>query len=118
MNGVCALHVELFHTINGLTDDIQHAALNLIASRHLYGRTHWHSLQPSLQAVGVVHGHAAHGVLANVLLNLDNKFTALPTVNAQCLMNLRQHLLSIQSLCVEIDINHRTNDLADASFNL
>ncbi len=31
VNGVCTLHVELFHTVDRLTNDVQHTTLNLVA---------------------------------------------------------------------------------------
>ena len=35
VNGISALHVELFHTIDRLTDNVQHTTFNLISGRHL-----------------------------------------------------------------------------------
>ena len=35
VNGIGALHVELFHTIDRLTDNVQHTTFNLISGRHL-----------------------------------------------------------------------------------
>ena len=118
MDGICSLHVELFHTVDRLTYHVQHTTFDLIACGHLNGRTQRHGFQPSLQAVGIVHGHTAHGVLTNVLLHLDNQLSALAAVYTQRLVNLGQHLLCIQSLRVEIDVNDGADDLADASCNL
>ena len=37
VDGVSPLHVELFHTIDRLTDNVQHSTFNLIASGHQDG---------------------------------------------------------------------------------
>ena len=118
MDGVGSFHVELFHTVDRLSDDVQHTTLDLVARGHCDRCAHRDGFQPALQSVGIVHGYAAHRVFAYVLLHLYNEFLALSAFYAQCLVNFRQHLLSILSLGVEEYVDNGTDDLTDASFDL
>ena len=72
VDGIGTLHVELFHTVDGLTDNVQHTTLDLVSGGHQDGRARGDCFQATMQAVGVVHGHAAHSVFADVLLHLDD----------------------------------------------
>ena len=118
VDGVRSLHIERFHTIDRLTNDIHHTALDLIASRHGDRTSRTHCLQSTLQSVRVVHGNATHSVLANVLLHLDDEVAAIGTLYAQCLIDFRQYLLRILALSVEINVDHRADNLRDMSNSL
>ncbi len=118
MDGVTALHVERLHAVDGLSDDIHHATLDLFAGRHGDGTSRRDNLQATLQAVGVVHGHTTYRVFTDVLLHLDDQVGTVRAFHRQGFINLRQHLLGVLSLGVEIDIHHRANDLRDASIYL
>ena len=111
VNGIGVLHVKRVHTIDGLTDNVEHTTLNLIARRHQNRRSHRNSLKTTMQAVGIIHSHATHGVLADVLLHFDDQHAPVTTVNLQGIMNLRQYFLSILAGGIEIHVDNRTNDL-------
>ena len=118
MDGIGTLHVELFHTVDGLADHVQHAALDLVARRHHDGRTHGDGFKTALQSVGIVHSHAANGVFTDVLLHLYNQVAAVGTGDSQSIMDFWQHFLRLQSLSIEINVDHGTDNLGNASFNL
>ena len=118
MNGICALHIQWFHTINGLSDDVHHTALDLFAGRHHDRRACLLCLESTLQSVGVVHGYAAHGVLTDMLLHLDNEFATVGSLNPQGIMDSWQHFLSVLSLGVEEHVDDRSDNLGNVSTNL
>ena len=118
VDGVRALHVQLIHAINRLADDIHHTALNLLACRHGDGASRRYHFQSSLQTIGVVHGHTAHGVFTDVLLHFDDKLLAIRALHLERLINLGEHLLSFLTLGIEIYIDNRADNLRDASIYL
>ena len=118
MDRVSTLHFKLLHAVDRLTDYIQHSAFDLLACRHNNRTACWDSLQATLQTVGVIHSYATYGVLTDMLLDLNNKVTAVWTLYLQSLINLRKHLFRIFALGLEINIDNRADDLGDASVNL
>ena len=48
VNRIWAFHIQLFHTINGLTDDVHHSALNLFTGRHSNRSSCLHHFQSTL----------------------------------------------------------------------
>ena len=118
MDRISALHVELFHTVDRLTDYVQHTTFNLIAGRHHDRTAHRDRLQSTVQSVGIVHSHATHRILADVLLHFDNQVAPVTTVNLQCIMNFWQHFLSILTFRIEINVDNRADNLGNVSSNL
>ena len=118
VNGIGTLHVELFHTVDRLTDHVQHSTLNLITGRHHDRCAHRDRLQTTLQTISIVHCHTTYGILTDMLLHLDDKFLAVGTNNLKSFVDLGEHFLCIQSFGIEINIDNRTNNLRNASFNL
>ena len=118
MDGIGTLHIELFHTVDRLSDHVQHTTFNLISRRHQDRCAERDDFQSTLQAVGVVHSHAAHRILADVLLHLDNQDAPVATIDPQSLVDLRQHLLSLLTFCIEINIDDSANNLGNVSNNL
>ena len=116
MYGVSTLHVQLRHTINRFADNVHHTPFYLFASWHSDGATQRSCLKVALQTVGIVHGHAAHGVFADMLLNLYYQFTAVGPNDAQGFVYLWQHFFCFLAFRVEVNINNRTNDLRYVSF--
>ena len=111
VNGVCALHVQLFHAVDRLADDIHHAPLNLFTSRHPYRTPRRCDFQITLQAVCIVHSHAAHSVFTDMLLHLNDEFTTVGALYFKSFINLWEHFLRIHALGIEIDVNNRTDNL-------
>ena len=118
MDWISALHVELFHAINRLSDNVHHTALDLLTCGHGDRTAGLHNLQSALQAIGVIHSHTTHGVLADVLLDLNDEFLAIGAGDLKSIMNLWQNLLSVLACGVKIDINYRTDNLGDSPINL
>ena len=71
-----------------------------------------------MQSVSIVHSHAAHRILADMLLHLDNQVTPVTTVNLQGIVDFWQHFLSFLAFCIEENVDDRTNDLRNVSSNL
>ena len=115
---ISAFHVQFFHTINRLSDDIHHTALDLLSGRHQNWVACRDNFQSTLQAVGVVHGYATNCVLTDMLLHLDDQVTSVWAFHLQSFVNLRKHLLWILALGIEINVDNRTNNLRDTSVNL
>ena len=72
----------------------------------------------TLKSVCIVHGHASHGVLTDVLLYLDNKLTAIRSGYLESIMNFGQYLFRILPLGIEENVDNRTDDLGNVSINL
>ena len=94
-------------TVNGLADNVEQTAFDLLACR--YGdRTveivHTHA---ALKSVGTFHGHTAHGVLAYMLLYLENQHRAVVTVNLKSRIDRRKHI----ALTFKAHVDHRTDYL-------
>ncbi len=118
VDGISTLHGELFHTVDRLTDHVQHTTLNLFTRGHHDRCAQWYCFQSTLQTVGIVHSHTANGILTDVLLHLDDNLFAVRTFNRHSFVNLRQHFFRIQSLGIEIHVDHRTDNLRNVSINL
>ena len=108
MDWISSLHVELFHAINRLSDNVHHTALDLLTCGHGDRTAGLHNL----------HSHTTHGVLADVLLDLNDEFLAIGAGDLKSIMNLWQNLLSVLACGVKIDINYRTDNLGDSPINL
>ena len=66
-------------------------------------------LSATLQSVGTVHSHASHGVLADVLLHLEDERRATGTFHPQRGVDGG----SAYALALKGDVHHRTDDLCD-----
>ena len=116
MDGVSTFHVQFRHAVDGLADNVQHAAFNLFAGRHGDRTAQRRCFKVALQTVGVIHCHAAHSVFTDMLLNLHYQFAAVGPNDTQGIVNFRQHFLLLLALGVEVDVNYRTNNLRNVSF--
>ena len=65
--------IELAEAVDGLARDVHHAASDHLARGHGDRGPFGDGLQAAAKAVGGVHGHAADGVLADVLLHLNDE---------------------------------------------
>ena len=118
VNRVTAFHVEWLHAIDRLSDNVHHTSANLVAWRHLYRCACRYYLHAALQTVGRVHGNTAYGILADVLLHLDNELLTVRTVDSQSIVNLWQHFLRILALGIKVNIDDRADNLGNVSDNL
>ena len=92
---LCALNRQMMHTVDGFSHHVHHTSSDLLSHRHgnwFTGRIDFH---PSLQAVGTVHGHRAHGILSDVLLHLNNKYTTVIAFDSQSIVNAWQVLSAV-----------------------
>ena len=108
---------ELSETVDGLPGDIHHAAADLGADGHRDRGTEAHGLQAAFQAVSGVHGDAADGVFAYVLLDFNNKLAAVRANNAQGIVDTREVLLLLLTFEVEVHVHHRTDNLRNMSLD-
>ncbi len=81
------MHLEFFHSVNGLSCDIHHSPADLPADRHHYGRACGNDFHPTAKAVSGIHGHRPDGILTNVLLDFKYKISAVSSIYGQCFMN-------------------------------
>ena len=115
---ISALHVEFAHTVDRLTDNVHHTALDLFTCRHKDGVACRHHFQATLQTVGVVHCHATNCVLTDMLLNLNDEFLSVRTLELQRFVYFRQHLFSVLSGCIEVNVDNRSDNLRDVPVEL
>jgi len=116
VNRICPFAVEVFHTVDRVTDYIHQSSFNLFANRHCdraSGRMHLHT---SLKSVGAIHCYGTNRIFTDVLLNFYNQYFAVWPFYLQCVMDTWQHHFRIRTFKVHID--HRANHLRDMSDNL
>ena len=118
VNGISPLHLQRFHTVDRLADNVHHASLDLLSCGHDDRAACRYDLKTALQPFGIVHSHTAHGILPDVLLYLDDQILPVRTLYAQGIVNLRQNLFRILSLGIKEYIDNRTDNLGDMPINL
>ncbi len=72
VNGHARLFADGAEVVDGVADDVEHAAQRLFAHRHADGAAEVDGLHAADHAVGGLHGHGAHTALAQVLLDFKN----------------------------------------------
>ena len=118
MDGISTFHVEFFHAIDRLADDIEHPSLDLVTGWHQDRTSCSDGLQSTLQTVGIVHGDTPHGILTNVLLHLYDEVAAVGPDDFQRIMDFWQHFLRVESIGVVVNVDHRTDNLGYVSIDL
>ena len=78
---ISARHVEGLHSIDRLAGDVHHSAFDLFTERHGDRAACGYHFKVALQSVGIVHSHASHGVLTNVLLHLNDEVAPVRAFN-------------------------------------
>ena len=111
---VCA--VKRPHAVDPLARNIKQATLDLVADGHRDRTPAGRHLHVTLQSVGRIHRDGPHGILADVLLHLDNEFRAVVPLDRHRFVNARQKTLFAQ--IGEVYVDHRSDDLRNVSFNL
>ena len=117
MDGEGAFALQLAEAVDGLAGDIHHAAADLGADGHGDRRAEADSLQAAFQAVGGVHGDAADGVFADVLLDFDDEFTAVGALDAQGVVDAGEVFLLLLAFEVKVYVHHRTDNLRNMSLD-
>ena len=82
VNGEGAFALEVAEAVDGLAGDVHHAATDLAADGHGDRGAEAGGLEAASEAVGGVHGDAADGVFADMLLYLDDEFAAVGALDA------------------------------------
>jgi hypothetical protein len=95
--------------VDRLADDVEDAAECGVADRHRDRAAGVPHLGAAHQPVGTVHGNRAHGVLAQVLGDLENQPLAV-VVSLQRVQDRRQVLVR-----VKLHVDHGTDDLGNFS---
>ena len=113
VNRITALHIERFHTVDRLANDIHHSSLDLFTGRHCNRIASRNHFQTTLQAIGIIHSHTTYRVLTDMLLHFHDQITAIGSFYFQCLVNLRQYLLRILTLRVKVHVDDRSDNLRD-----
>ena len=108
--------VQRPHAVDPLAHDIEQAALDLVAHGHRDRPAERRHLHMPLQSVRRVHRNGPHGVLADMLLHLDDELPPVPTADRHRLVNARQQALPSQ--IGEMHVHDRSDDLRNVSFNL
>ena len=102
---------EFTHTVDGIADDVHHAAADLGAHRHRDGVARGSGRHAAAQAVGGIHRHAADRVLADVLLHLDDEHPAVLPLDSERFVDPGKFQVSL----VEMHVHHRSHHLGDIS---
>ena len=97
--------------VNGVTNDIEHAAFDLIACRNRNGVTKILHLYPSAQTVGTLHGNTSDGVFADMLLYFENQGLTVVTLYTESSINGRNGLFA----ALERNVDNRADDLSHCS---
>ena len=111
----CAFAVEFLHSVDGLADNVHHAASDLRADRHCDRRTCALSFHSAIQSVCTVHRYCTHGVLADVLLHFDDEALAVSAIDCEGFVNSRK-LAFRRFVQIEMNIDHRADDLRNMTF--
>ncbi len=107
MDGAPCLGLDRAGLVDRLADHVHDAAERLVADRHrdrLAGVGH---LLAAHQAFGGVHGDGAHGVLAEMLRDLEHQAVAV-VLGLERVQDLRQ-------VAVELHVDDGADDLGDAA---
>ena len=113
MDGQRVVTVQLRHAVDSVSGDIHHAAANLGTYGHGNGTESVQHFQPATEAVGGVHGHAAHGIFTDVLLHLQDDVFPVGTLHDEGVVNPRKLQFHIAGRYVEMHIHDRSYDLSD-----
>ena len=105
---------DLAQAVDGLAGDVHHAAAYDLASGHGDGGAGGDDLHAAAEAVGGVHRHAAHGVLADVLLHFYDEIAAVNALYLEGFVDGRQGI--DQFVVGEVNIHHRADDLGNMSY--
>ena len=81
MDGTAGALLQGLQVVDALADHVQQAALDLVTGGNADGLSERLDTSTALEAVGTVHGDAAHRVLSHVLLHLQNEFAAIRTLH-------------------------------------
>ena len=104
MDGPLGRAIRGRKAVDGVAQQVEHAAQALLAHRHRDRRAGVHGLQAAAQAVGGVHGDAAHHIVAHVLRDLGGDHPAL-VFDFNRIEQVRQ------VAAVKADVQNRTDDL-------
>ncbi len=112
MDREALLGLDRSHLVDGLADDVEHAAQYLRPDRHRDGLAQVLGLHSAHHAVGRFHGDRTHAALAQVLLDLADDRDRLGNVEALArdpdrVVDLRQVPLG------ELNVDRRAGDLDD-----
>ena len=112
VDGVALLHRHLAHTVYRLADDVEDAPEHLTAHRHRNRLPGVLRLGAAHQAVRGLHGHRAHGGLAQMLGDLGGDFLAVAVSAAP---DLEGVVDGRQPVGRKLDVHHGADDLNDFS---
>ena len=101
--------VEGFHAVDFGADDVEQTPLDLVTRRDRDRVAQGDGLHVAAQSVGGVHGNGAHGVLADMLLDLDDERTAVIAVDLHGVVDGREP--EIGGIGLERHVHHRSDDL-------
>ena len=113
MYGERTLLIQRLEGIDRLSGNVHHTALDLLAYRHCDRTARYAYIHAATQAVGGVHGDAAHGILADVLLHLDDELAPVGARHVKRFVNGRKGRIGTGVTITDID--DRADDLADIS---
>ena len=99
------------HTVDGLTNHVEEATVDVLAHRHRDGTSEHLYHGAALQTVGAVHSNGAHGVFANVLLAFQNNFSAIGTYHLEGVVDVGKADAVFKS-----HVDDCADDLGDFSF--
>ena len=102
----------VFEVVDGLAEHVEEAAQRGRADGHGDRRAGVDDLGAARQAVGGVHGHGAHLVVAQVLLHLGDQVDRLAVAVDRDL----QRVVDGRQLVGKVSVDHGADDLHDASF--
>ena len=110
VDGQCPFLAQRLHAVYWLTDYVHQPSFHLVARGHGNGFSRSMCLHAPAQSVGAVHGNAAYGVLADVLLHLQRQ--PLPSFpdHFQCFVDMGQ----LETACLgrlKPDVHHWADNL-------
>ena len=97
MNREFFFSVQITKSVDRFSYDIKDSASYLRTYRHFDRFEGIRHLHTSTKAICRIHGNGSYGILTDMLLNLNDEFLSVRTLELQRFVYFRQHLFSFLS---------------------
>ena len=116
MDGQGVAAVQLAHTVDCLAGHVEHSAADLGSYGHRYGAEGILYGEAAAETVGGVHGHAADGVLADVLLDLQDHVLSIRAFHYEGVLDAGEFDIGLPGRNIKMHIHDRPHDLRDVPY--
>ena len=113
VDGQGALAVQFGHAVDSIPRHVHHAAADLCPHGHGDGTEGVFHLQTAAETIRGIHGNAAYGIFADVLLHLQDEGFPIRPLHGQSVVYSGEFCLGATGRYVEMHIHNRSYDLRD-----